>query len=257
MWYWRHVGILALHRAVPAQVLTVSGAMRERLVGGYGYRPDRVTAIHNGVDVGRFRPDPDARRRARERWKIPDNAFVVGTVTRLAPVKRLELLLSAFRLLQERSEEPAYLVVVGDGRQGPALVAAAAELGIAQRCVWAGASTEPWLEYPGFDCFAMTSESEGGTPYALLEAMACECLPVAMAIPGLSEVITDRQTGRLVGEDAAVYAEALREVMLEGPERRRAMAARARRHVLTHHEEGHQIARVCEVILRSGSGSAA
>lgn len=255
-WYWRHLGVLALHRAASAHVITVSRAIRERLVADYHYRAEQVTAIHNGVDPGRFRPDPDAARRARVRWRIPEDAFVIGTVTRFAPVKRLERLLEAFRILRERAEEPCYLVLVGDGSEGPALVAAAVALGIAERCVWPGATTEPWREYPGFDCFAMTSEMEG-LPYSLLEAMACGCLPVAMAIPGLSEVITDRVTGRLVEDDVAAYAEVLREVMAEGPERRRAMAARARDHVLTHHEERGQIEQVCEVMLRSGAGSAA
>lgn len=256
LWYWRHLGVLALHRAASDQVITVSGAMRERLVSGYGYRPERVTAIPNGVDGGRFRPDPGAARRARERWGIPGGAFVVGTLTRFAPVKRLERLLQAFRILLRDAAESCYLVLVGDGTEGPALVAEAVELGIAERCVWPGPTTEPWLEYSGFDCFAMTSETEG-MPYSLLEAMACECLPVAMALPGLSEVVTDRITGRLVEADVSAYAGALGEVMGEDPERRRAMAARARDHVLAHHEARRQIERVCEVLLRSGAGSAA
>jgi glycosyltransferase involved in cell wall biosynthesis len=253
-WYWRHRGVLALHRAAADHVITVSAAMRKRLVDGYGYRPHRVTAIPNGVDTGRFRPDPEVARRARERWGVPGGAFVIGTVARFAPVKRLERLLEAFRVLLHHAKEPCYLVLVGDGAEGPALAATAVERGIAERCVWAGPTTEPWLEYPGFDCFALTSELEG-MPFSLLEAMASECLPVAMAIPGLSEVITDRVTGRLVEQDGAAYAEALREVMGEVPERRRAMAARARNQILTHHHGQRQIERVCEVIL--GAESAA
>jgi glycosyltransferase involved in cell wall biosynthesis len=256
LWYWRHLARLALHRAASDQVITVSGAMRERLVGEYGYRAEQVTAIPNGVDAGRFRPDPGAATRARERWGIPGGAYVIGTVARLAPVKRLERLLQAFRMLLQQSEAPCYLVLVGDGTEGPALKTAAVELGIAAHCVWPGPTEQPWLEYPGFDCFAMTSEIEG-LPYSLLEAMACECLPVAMAIPGVSEVVTDGVTGRLVEPDVAAYARALREVMEVAPERRRAMGAGARRHVLTHHEERRQIERVCEVILRAGAGSAA
>jgi glycosyltransferase involved in cell wall biosynthesis len=256
LWYWRHRGLHALHRAASDHVIAVSHAIRERLLTQYRYRPGDVTAIHNGVDCARFRPDREAAARARTRWGIPPTAFVVGTVTRLAPVKRLERLLSAFHLLVESGSEECYLVVVGDGTQDAALRAMAEQSGIAARCVWMGASQSPWMEYPGFDCFAMTSESEG-LPYSLLEAMACECLPVAMALAGILEVVRDGETGRLVEPDVAALASALREVMVSGPGRRAEIAARARRHVLMHHDERRQIEAVCDLILGSDAGSAA
>jgi glycosyltransferase involved in cell wall biosynthesis len=256
LWYWRHRGILALHRAASDRVIAVSHAIRERLVTDYGYRIDAVSVVHNGIDTTRFRPDRDARARARSRWRIPDPAFVVGTVSRLAPVKRLERLLAAFRLLPERMPEPCYLVIVGDGPAEAALRSEAERSGIGTRCVWAGASASPWEDYPGFDCFAMTSEREG-LPHTLLEAMACECLPVAMLVPGLPEVVADGSTGRLVDQDPAALGAALQEVRAYDPTRRREIGMRARRHVLLHHEAHRQVEASCDVILGSGAGPAA
>ena len=256
LWYWRHRGILALHRAASDHVIAVSHAIRERLLTDYGYGADTVTVVHNGIDTTRFRPDPEVRVRARSRWNIPDTAFVVGTVARLAPIKRLERLLAAFRLLLEHGPEPCYLVIVGDGPAKAALRSEAERLGIAARCVWTGASATPWEEYPGFDCFAMTSDREG-LPHTLLEAMACECVPVAMLIQGLLEVVTDGSTGRLVDLDAAALAAALLEIRAYDPARRREIGIRARRHVLLHFEAHRQIEASCDAILGSGEGSAA
>lgn len=256
LWYWRHRGTLALHRAASDHVIAVSHAIRERLVTDYGYRMDAVTVVHNGIDTSRFRPDREARARARRRWRIPDTAFVVGTVSRLAPVKRLERLLAAFRLLLERVPEQCYLVIVGDGPAEEMLRADAERFGIGAQCVWAGASATPWEDYPGFDCFAMTSEREG-LPHTLLEAMSCECLPVAMLVHGLPEVVADGSTGRLVDQDPAALGAALQEVRAYDPTRRREIGMRARRHVLLHHEAHRQIESSCDAILGSGDGSAA
>ena len=122
-----------------------------------------------------------------------------------------------------------------------------ARLGLSGRCRWAGVSSVPSQEYSGFDCFAMTSEVEG-LPYALLEAMACERMVVAMEAPGVSEVLTDAGTGRLVAADVGAFATALAEVMAAAPEVRAEVGARARRHVQEHHEARRQIEAVCAVI---------
>jgi len=250
-WYWRHRGALALHRAASDHVIAVSHAIRERLVTDYGYEVDAVTVVHNGIDTTRFRPDREARARARRRWRIPEGAFVVGTVSRLAPIKRLDRLLAAFRLLLERDPEHCYLVIVGDGPAEAALRSEAERSGIGARCVWAGGSASPWEDYPGFDCFAMTSEREG-LPHTLLEAMSCECLPVAMLIQGLAEVLSDGSTGRLVGQDPAALGAALQEIRAYDPARRREIETRARRHVLLHFEAHRQIESSCDAILGDG-----
>jgi len=247
LWYVRHTADLWLHRAASERVIAVSRSIGQSLVDDYHYRPSRVTIIQNGVDSSRFVADADAAARARARWTIPAGAYVVGTVARLAPQKRLDRLLEAFKLLA-RDAPNAFLVVVGAGPEEEALRGQADRLGLSGRCRWAGASSVPSLEYPGFDCFVMTSEVEG-LPYALLEAMACERMVVAMEAPGVSEVLTDAGTGRLVAADVGACASALSEVMAAAPELRAEVGARARRYVQEHHEARRQIEAVCAVVL--------
>ncbi len=247
LWYLRLRTALWLHRAASDGVIAVSHAIRQGLVNDYGYRPSDITVIHNGVDSSRFVADAAAAARARARWNVPPDAFVVGTMARLARNKRLDRLLAAFKLLAERTPH-AVLVVIGTGPEEEGLRTEVDRLGLSGRCRWPGASSVPSLEYPGFDCFVMTSEVEG-LPYALLEAMACERMVVAMEAPGVVEVLAAPGTGRLVPADIEACAVALFEVMTTPPERRAEIGARARRYVQEHHEERHQIEAVCSLIL--------
>ena len=251
LWYVRHAADLWLHRTASERVVAVSHSIGQSLVDDYHYRRARVTVIQNGVDSSRFVADPAAGARARARWNIPAGAFVVGTVARLAPQKRLDRLLEAFKLLVADAPN-VYLVLVGVGPEEQALRALADRLGLSDRCRWAGVSSVPSQEYSGFDCFAMTSEVEG-LPYALLEAMACERMVVAMAAPGVSEVLTDPGTGRLVAADVGAFATALAEVMAAAPEFLAGVGARARRHVQEHHEARRQLEAVCALIRPPGS----
>src|SRR4051812_22776908 len=77
-----------------------------------GGATSRLSVIPNGIDTERFHPDPAARARARAALGIDANAWVIGTVGRLAIEKDQALLLrSAAPLL----DESTHLVVVGDG----------------------------------------------------------------------------------------------------------------------------------------------
>jgi glycosyltransferase involved in cell wall biosynthesis len=76
----------ALLSRVPCVVVANSHAGRdvhERL----GYRPKEWAVLPNGFDTGTFRPDPAARAQVREELGIPADAFVVGLVARLDPMK--------------------------------------------------------------------------------------------------------------------------------------------------------------------------
>ena len=70
----------------PAAIITNSLAGRashERI----GYRPKRWITIPNGFDTDLFRPDALARDTMRAGLRIPEDAFVIGIIGRLDPMK--------------------------------------------------------------------------------------------------------------------------------------------------------------------------
>src|SRR5215472_10707799 len=52
-----------------------------------GMPHDRVAVAPNGIDTGAMRPDAAAGRALRRAWRIADDAFVIGCVARLDPMK--------------------------------------------------------------------------------------------------------------------------------------------------------------------------
>ncbi len=247
LWRYRFLAELWLHRRALHEVIAVSAAVKARLVEYFGFPARQIQVIHNGVDANRFRPDAAARAAARARWDIPAEGFVFGSVTRFAPEKHLHRLLEAFERLGPTTGHNAWLVLIGAGPDAEALRARAQQFGIGGRCIWPGESAAPWREYPGFDAFAMTSALEG-MPYALLEAMACERSVVAMAAGGIAEALQDGITGRLISHDVGAFAGAMRDIMAEPAAQRAAMGARARGHVLEHHDQRRQLERVSDRI---------
>jgi glycosyltransferase involved in cell wall biosynthesis len=72
---------------------TVEATLRDR--AGYRDRPHAV--IPPGTDIARFRPDPEARRRVRERlgWAADDERPVAGYLGRFIEAKGLRVLMRA------------------------------------------------------------------------------------------------------------------------------------------------------------------
>src|SRR5262249_33071051 len=63
--------------------------------------PAKVRVILNGIDTARFQPRGEAKA-LRQELGIPAGALVIGTVGRLTPVKRQDLLLRAFARVREQ-----------------------------------------------------------------------------------------------------------------------------------------------------------
>jgi glycosyltransferase involved in cell wall biosynthesis len=159
--------------------------------------PERLRVIPNGIDVQRFGPNREARQRIRGELGIDDNAWVVGSVGRLAPEKNQALLLDAvIPMLDQRR----HLLLVGDGPEAAALRERATASWRTDYVHFTGARQDIPDLLAACDAFALTSRSEG-LPLVVLEAMASELPVVATAVGGLPDIIEDEVTGYLVESD--------------------------------------------------------
>ena len=183
-----------------------------------------ITVVNNGIDTERFVPGlPADQLAARSSLGIPADVPVVAFVGRLAPGKGQDTLLEVMQGLSQ-----AHLLLIGDGDQFGSLADRAVQLGVSDRVLFAGNRTDVERLLITADAFAMASVSEG-LPLSVLEAMACGLPVVAYDLPGLKDVITDGEDGRLVpfGDRSALEV-ALGELLDNGSERRE-MAAAARK----------------------------
>ena len=207
--------------------VAVSQAVADSLAGDYGFAPQSVEVIANGIV-----PPPalsaSERQAVRARLGVQDDRHLWLFVGRLEEQKGLDRLLPAWAGLPEPRP---HLAVVGAGSQDKALRAQARSLGLAEVVHFAGAWTRADRAYGAADAFVLPSRFEG-MPLALLEAL-CAGLPVvATRVGGIAEATEGGTRARLVasGEPAAL-ADAIRAVESELPlaqARARADAAWAR-----------------------------
>lgn len=195
----------------------------------------QLHVVPNGIDTTRFSPSADARRRLRTELGIPEDAWVLGTVGRLAPEKNQGLLIDAVAPILDPRR---HLVIVGDGPDREALVERARATLRPELIHFTGARDDVEALLACFDAFALTSESEG-LPLVVLEAMAVGLPVVATAVGGVPDVIEPGRTGFLVpaSDRIALMKELL--LLSTRPQVARDVAATGRSMVLERHSSEH------------------
>ncbi len=156
----------------------------------------RIDVVPTGVNLEKFARGSGAGFRAA--MDIPENAFVVGHVGRLAPEKNLEFLaktISGFL----KSEKRAHFLVIGRGPSEDTIRKIFSREGMADRLHTLGILKHPLLAsaYRAMDVFAFASKSET-QGMVLTEAMAAGIPVVALDAPGAREVVVDHRNGRLL-----------------------------------------------------------
>jgi glycosyltransferase involved in cell wall biosynthesis len=165
---------------------------------------DDYVTIRSGIDVARFSRPRVARRETRAYWRVPQEAVVIGTVTRLSPQKApLDFVRAAAMVVKEAPG--TWFIMVGDGPLRGAVEKLAAELRIADQLVLTGLRADVPELLAAFDVFALSSLWEG-LPRVLPQAMAAGLPIVSTACDGCVEAVQHEVTGLLTppGEPAAL-----------------------------------------------------
>jgi len=207
------------------ELYAVSEAGRRCLARLSGRPAARIALVPNGVDTERFRPQDPAP--ARRRLGLEADAFVVGFVGRLAPIKNLGALFRALPRVHEAVPGLA-AVLVGAGPEEGAVRRLASASPVADRVLLLGERRDVPELLAAMSVFVLTSHSEAH-PVALVEAMAAGLPAVAPRVGGLPEVVRDGETGLLFAPNRPdELAEHLIRLARSGPFRRR-LAENARR----------------------------
>jgi glycosyltransferase involved in cell wall biosynthesis len=175
-----------------------------------------VHVIPNGVPL----LDPPAAGSA-------DGHVVFGTLARLDPRKRIDLLLDALRQAAPRLPPHELRIAGGPERDKPGHLDELKRLSRGLSVAFVGEERDPARFLRELDCFALVAEP-AGCPNASLEAMAAGLPVVATQVGGMADQIDDGVNGRLVGrEDVPALAAALVQVGRDAA-LRRSMGAAAR-----------------------------
>ncbi|MGV9320358.1 glycosyltransferase [Streptomyces sp. NPDC003660] len=215
-------GVRALYLAgerLGRSTVAVSPTVAARLTR-WGVPEPRIAVVPNGIDLAPFRFDPERRVRVRTQLGIPERAFVIGGIGRLAPGKRFDILIQALAQLPPDCR----LLLAGGGPEEGALRRAAA--GLADRVVFTGEVPGLPDGSPGPDLPALTSamdvlaapSPEEAFGLAVVEALAAG-LPVRYAsCPAVEDLPPGAAPDAVrVRGGADAYAAALARVRATGP----------------------------------------
>ncbi len=226
-----------LARSVDALVVICEGLRRDLVARGIP--SDRIYTVPNGVDARRFAPqarDEDLVDRLGFRGKTV--IAYLGTFFRFEGIPRL---LEALNRLT-REDDGVRGLIVGYGETESEVRSLHSSLGLGRRVIMTGrAEAEDVKRYYGIaDILCYPRErhriTELTTPLKPLEAMSMGKAVLGSSVGGISELVTDGETGLLFQPgDVDDLVRALRRLVAD-PILRHALGDRARRHVLAHRD---------------------
>jgi glycosyltransferase involved in cell wall biosynthesis len=229
-------------------VCSAAAMTRLYLAAGIG-RPENYTRIFSGFKVAPFVSATNDLA-LRRQLGIPRDAFVIGKLARLFPLKGHEDLLNVLQKILPHCPQ-AHLLLVGDGVLRPQLETRARELGLAEKVTFTG--LVPPQDVPRhvgiMDCLAHLSTREA-LSRALPQALAAGKPVVAYDFDGANEVCLDNQTGfivRLGHENAA--AERLL-LLAQNPQLRAEFGQRGQKLVVENFAVEKMITRLHQIYLK-------
>jgi glycosyltransferase involved in cell wall biosynthesis len=189
---------------------------------------DQIAMLYPGFNLADIR-----RRAALPAPHIPDQPYIVS-VTRLEETQKdVATLIRAYALLVRRHAIAEPLLLVGQGRHQADLERLARELGVRERIIFLGFTSNP-LPYVRHARLMVLSSKFEGLPTALIEGLILGKVLVSSDCPtGPREILDQGRAGLLtpVGD-----ADALAAAMLRGL-RDEALRARLSAAALRHAEE--------------------
>ncbi|WP_033284538.1 glycosyltransferase [Streptomyces sp. NRRL F-525] len=222
-------GVRALYLAserLGRSTVAVSPTVAERLKR-WGVPGPRIEVVPNGIDLDRFRFDPVQRLRTRQRLGLPEGAYVIGGIGRLAAGKRFDVLIRSLAQLPD----DYWLLLVGGGTEENLLRRTAHDCGVADRVLFTGERPYTPDGTPGPDLPSLTAamdllaspSPEEAFGLAVVEGLASG-LPVLYAsCPAIEDLPPQAAAAaRRVQGGPEVFARALAAARAQGPRPRTA-----------------------------------
>ncbi len=217
-----------------ADVVVYNSELSARQHEAVGYRPDRRVLIPNGFDLELLRPDPEARRRIRNEFKLGTAARIIGHVSRFHPMKDHATLLEAARLLVSKIGDVTFLLI-GNGvtEENAELSALVRRLNLERHVVFAGERADVPQIMSAIDLAVSASAWGEGFPNVIGEAMAAGVPCVVTDVGDSAMVVGD--CGRVVPiRDPGALACAMAEMLEVKDEEKADLARRARSRIQDH-----------------------
>lgn len=172
------------------------------------------------------------KARSKEFFGVPEDAFLIGMVATVKPIKGYETFLYAAKKVLKKIQN-VYFLSVGEQQDIclQNLKTLADDLQISDSIIWHGGVDNPFEALCCFDVAVLSSNTESFSNAVLEYAIAGKAI-VATDVGGMKEIITDGESGFLVPPNRPeVLADRIVD-LLENPEKRKMLGDMAQNYVL-------------------------
>jgi glycosyltransferase involved in cell wall biosynthesis len=219
----RSAYLAAARRA--ALVMAVSEGTRVS-VTDVGVEPEKVVVVPNVLRTDEIQYTEQGRARVRDELGIPEQAFVVGCISRFHPKKRNDVVVNAVR---ELDDPRVHLILAGDGETESQLRALAVPLGERAHFIATPGSEVPDV-LSAFDVSVFCPSPTEGAPRAVILGMLASRPCLSTGPEGVADMITPELGGIAEPENDPASLRVLLARYLEDPERVAREGAAARAH---------------------------
>lgn len=239
-----------------SRVIAVSNAVALQLRAERIVAQEKIAVIHNGVDIDRLHRALAGfdRKEFFRKWKLPEDALLVGTVGELKALKGQEEFLQAAAEILKRFPSTYFVVAGVDSsktqERRTLLQKLATDLGLTERVLFIDWMDEIAQLYRALDVFVSASRAES-FGLAMTEAMACETPVVATATEGAKEIIDDGENGLLVPVGNATRIAGSVNNLLENPAERERLGKRGAANVCSRFSLERMVTATEQVYLES------
>ncbi len=199
-----------------------------------GFPEDGYTCIPPGVDAVRFKPDPAARTKVRERLQVPHDAFVIGMVAPFQPeYDHATFLKGAAELI--KTHPNLFVLLAGHGvqRGNAALMAMIGGGALSTRIQLLGEWSDLTSLFNACDLVCSSAHTDSAR-MTLAMAMLCGIPCVATGLGAQGELIAQHGVAIEPGNPAA-FVRGIGKILQMPPDKRHYLAQGARKHALQHY----------------------
>lgn len=225
---WHVIAIRLIKRCA---TLLVNNKEVKSFYESYGFPSEKLEVVSSAVNLNEFIRSLLSENEARKCLGLPslNNTITIGFIGGLRPEKNVETLVKAFgELIRGIPELKASLIIIGDGPMKPTIEEYVKEYGIDDFTFLLGYIPDAYKFLKAMDIFVLPSLSEG-SPFSLIEAMACGKAIIASDIPAIREIVENGKEALLFNSHSS---EQLKEAILKlyhNPELRRELGENAKK----------------------------
>jgi len=173
----------------------------------------RLVTIANGIDRKSLINKMERTLLSRSDFGFSAQDFIIGAIGRFEKIKSYDVLIRSVahlcQLLDEKERNKIKLCLTGEGSQRHYLQVLVQQLKLEKQVVFTGYRLDAFRFYSLFDCFALSSQSEG-LSIALLEALAVGLPIITTHLEKDHDAVIQNVNGLLIPvNDVEAYAQGL------------------------------------------------